>query len=168
MHDVDVNPRAMNLRMWWRLRTAAEQRGDNFQRLRDFHLKASARIWPRLSYMCNILGGVPREQNMLKGHLPRVIHHQVYEDYPLERLRENLADSTRNIFRNLHQNRLDGPVACHVLVQNSRFRKCLSLKSAKSSRDHSTITISWDGLNANDYWDSYTIWRLTPVKVGNS
>jgi len=24
------------------------------------------------------LGGVPREQKMLKGHLPRVIHHQVY------------------------------------------------------------------------------------------
>ena len=24
------------------------------------------------------LGGVPREQMMLKGHLPRVIHHQVY------------------------------------------------------------------------------------------
>ena len=22
--------------------------------------------------------GVPREQKMLKGHLPRVIHHQVY------------------------------------------------------------------------------------------
>ena len=24
------------------------------------------------------LGGVPREQNMLKGLLPRVIYHQVY------------------------------------------------------------------------------------------
>ena len=24
------------------------------------------------------LGGVPREQAMLKGHLPRVIYHQVY------------------------------------------------------------------------------------------
>ena len=24
------------------------------------------------------LGGVPREQEMLKGHLTRVIHHQVY------------------------------------------------------------------------------------------
>ena len=24
------------------------------------------------------LGGVPTEQKMLKGHLPRVIHHQVY------------------------------------------------------------------------------------------
>jgi len=23
-------------------------------------------------------GGVPREQKMLKGHLPRVIYHQVY------------------------------------------------------------------------------------------
>ena len=23
------------------------------------------------------LGGLPREQNMLQGHLPRVIHHQV-------------------------------------------------------------------------------------------
>jgi len=26
------------------------------------------------------LGGVPREQKMLKGHPPRVIYHQVYED----------------------------------------------------------------------------------------
>jgi len=25
------------------------------------------------------LGGVPREQKMLKGHLPRVIYHQVYQ-----------------------------------------------------------------------------------------
>jgi len=25
------------------------------------------------------LGGVPREQKMLKGHLPRVIYHQVYK-----------------------------------------------------------------------------------------
>jgi len=24
------------------------------------------------------LGGVPREQKMLKGHLPRVMYHQVY------------------------------------------------------------------------------------------
>ena len=27
------------------------------------------------------LGGVPREQKMLKGHLPRVIYHQVYNVY---------------------------------------------------------------------------------------
>ena len=26
------------------------------------------------------LGGVPREQKMLKGHLPRVIYHQVYSN----------------------------------------------------------------------------------------
>ena len=25
------------------------------------------------------LGGVPREQKMLTGHLPRVIYHQVYQ-----------------------------------------------------------------------------------------
>ena len=25
-----------------------------------------------------LVGGVPREQKMLKGHLPRVIYHQVY------------------------------------------------------------------------------------------
>ena len=24
------------------------------------------------------VGGVPREQEMLKGHLPRVVYHQVY------------------------------------------------------------------------------------------
>jgi hypothetical protein len=27
------------------------------------------------------LGGVPREQKMFKGHLPRVIHHRVYSAY---------------------------------------------------------------------------------------
>ena len=34
---------------------------------------ASERTWN------NLKGGVPREQKMLKGHLPRVIDHQVYE-----------------------------------------------------------------------------------------
>ena len=33
------------------------------------------------------LGGVPREQNMLKGHLPRVIYHQVILVYEDDRLR---------------------------------------------------------------------------------
>jgi len=28
--------------------------------------------------MPSLLGGVPREQKMLKGHLPKVIYHQVY------------------------------------------------------------------------------------------
>ena len=28
--------------------------------------------------MIDLLGGVPREQKMFKGHLPRVIYHQVY------------------------------------------------------------------------------------------
>ena len=28
----------------------------------------------------NKLGWLPREQKILKGHLPRVIYHQVYED----------------------------------------------------------------------------------------
>ena len=46
-----------------------------------------ARFWPWLSGKSlenrragwlNGLGGVPREQKMLKGHLPRVIYHQVY------------------------------------------------------------------------------------------
>ena len=27
------------------------------------------------------MGGVPREQNMLKGHLPRVIDHRIYLVY---------------------------------------------------------------------------------------
>jgi len=32
-----------------------------------------------------------------------------------------LADFTRFFFKNLYQNRLGGPIACHVLVQISRF-----------------------------------------------
>jgi len=40
---------------------------------------AKARIWPWLDplYRETYLGGVPREQKMLTGHLPRVIYHQV-------------------------------------------------------------------------------------------
>ena len=34
-------------------------------------VKAKFRPWPS--------GGVSREQNMLKGHLPRVMYHQVYK-----------------------------------------------------------------------------------------
>ena len=37
--------------------------------------------WPFLSPFDRLKvgsGGVPREQKMLKGHLPRVIYHQVY------------------------------------------------------------------------------------------
>ena len=33
--------------------------------------KVDARFW---------FGGVPREQKMLKGHLPRVIYHRVYSN----------------------------------------------------------------------------------------
>ena len=43
--------------------------------------------------------------------------------FRIERLRKNLADSTRNIIKNLYHSRLDGPIACHVLVQNSRSLK---------------------------------------------
>jgi len=38
--------------------------------------------WQRLLFLTFgvfPLGGVPREQKMLKGHLPRVIYHQVYQ-----------------------------------------------------------------------------------------
>ena len=60
----------------------------------------------------------------------------------VERLRENLADSTRKLFKNLYQDLLDGPVACHVLVQNSRFLKYFSFKLAKFSRNCSTLDSS--------------------------
>ena len=35
----------------------------------------------------------------------------------VERLRENLADFNEKLFKNLYQNRLDGQVTGHVLVQ---------------------------------------------------
>jgi len=64
-------------------------------------MKSRTRFWSGLSYICSAKfarqrhggrihrlairlrgvidsGGVPREQKMLKGHLPRVIYHQVY------------------------------------------------------------------------------------------
>ena len=38
-------------------------------------------------------------------------------------MREKLADSTRKNIKNLYQNRVDGPIACQVLVQNYPFLK---------------------------------------------
>jgi len=32
----------------------------------------------RVGWLNGFLGGVPREQKMLKGHLPRAIYHRVY------------------------------------------------------------------------------------------
>ena len=40
------------------------------------HKPVKARFWPWLSGTS--LGRVPREQNMIQGHLPRVTYHQVY------------------------------------------------------------------------------------------
>ena len=37
------------------------------------------------------VGWVPREQKMLKGHLPRVIHHQVYQYTKIVPLRSRVA-----------------------------------------------------------------------------
>ena len=54
---------------------------------------------------------------------------------PLERLRENLADFNEKRFKNLYQDRLDGPITGHVLVQISRFLKSFSAKLAKFSRN---------------------------------
>ena len=34
--------------------TAAERRGKNFKGLKEFYLKANARNWPCLSYMCHV------------------------------------------------------------------------------------------------------------------
>jgi len=35
----------------------------------------------RVGWLNGFLGGVPRAQKMLKGHLPRVIYHQIYTAY---------------------------------------------------------------------------------------
>ena len=42
--------------------------------------QAALRIWGScfMGVIRLRVGGVPREQKMLKGHLPRVIYHQVY------------------------------------------------------------------------------------------
>jgi len=45
-----------------------------------------------------------------------------------ERLRENLAGFKRKHVQNLYQNRLDGPIICHVLAQNCRFLKMFLLE----------------------------------------
>jgi len=59
-----------------------------------------------------------------------------------ERLRENLADFNEKLFKNLYQDRLDGPITGHVLVQISRFLKGFSAKSAKFSRNRSKVFLS--------------------------
>jgi hypothetical protein len=41
-------------------------------------------------------GGVPREQKMLKGHLPIVIYHEVYQYTNLRKPDERRAASTLN------------------------------------------------------------------------
>ena len=56
----------------------------------------------------------------------------------LKRLHENLADFSEKLFKNLYQDRLDGPITGHVLVQISRFLKSFSAKSAKFSRNRSS------------------------------
>ena len=47
---------------------------DWYERVQNFVLGTS------YMYMIDsgLVGGVPREQKMLQGHLPRVIYHQVY------------------------------------------------------------------------------------------
>ena len=42
--------------------------------------KARAAVAKDGNKLRNSLGGVPREQKMLKGHLPRVIYHRVYSN----------------------------------------------------------------------------------------
>ena len=41
-------------------------------------LKQPCMCLPGRGMWGTILGGVPRAQKMLKGHLPRVIYHQAY------------------------------------------------------------------------------------------
>ena len=49
-----------------------------------------------------------------------------------------LAILDGRMFHNLYQNRLEGPIACHVLLQNPRFLKTIWLKSAMVSPKRST------------------------------
>ena len=68
-------------------RSASEPRANNLNAVKGFRLKRGS---SGLDYLIHagftrqrrskvdFLGGVPREQKMLKGHLPRVIYHQVY------------------------------------------------------------------------------------------
>jgi len=42
-------------------------------------------------YELSALAGIPKEQKILKGRLPRVMYHQVYNVYEDQIARENLA-----------------------------------------------------------------------------
>jgi hypothetical protein len=57
----------------------------------------------------------------------------------VERLWENLADFNEKLFKNLYQDRFDGLITGHVLVQISRFLESFSAKPAKFSRNRSTF-----------------------------
>ena len=70
---------------------------------------------------------------------------------------KDLADFSDKYYQNLCQNHLDGPVTCHVLVQNPRFLKNkICLKSAKFSppvpnvsnvADQRSVYLSGESLN---------------------
>ena len=47
--------------------------------VKEFGLDSMDELYPLLKVIDSGLGGVPREQEMLQGHLPRVISHQVYQ-----------------------------------------------------------------------------------------
>ena len=73
----------------------------------------------------------------------------------VERLRENLADFNEKLFKNLYQDRLDGPITGHVVVQNSRFLESFSAKSAKFSRNRSS-TLQTPGQHAPSSSSSFS------------
>jgi len=62
----------MRARLGTAARFAGQGRDISIQNVRPF-----PEIRARVSAL--VLGGVPREQKMLKGHLSRVIYHQVYQ-----------------------------------------------------------------------------------------
>ena len=66
-------------RLWSVLGAASERRGNRFNELKDLHLKAKARIWPRLSDMCRTFSTAasaePQSLNPIYVYIYVHIHH---------------------------------------------------------------------------------------------
>ena len=85
------------------------------------HTTVKARFGPWLLHERLLMGGVLREQKMLKGHLPRVTYHRVYEEKPCELfpLRSKVGCSVapfRTIFESLHRD------AMFILIRKYKRR----------------------------------------------
>ena len=86
---------------------------------------SGSRVWRRLQQCCSFVRKVPASERESEGGSlktrPWCIH--LREGFVNRSVAGKLGRFNEKNISNLYQNRLDGPIACHVLVPNSRFLK---------------------------------------------